>query len=373
MKHGNGCIEQLIIDEGFTSIPNIILRYSKELELDYSDIGILSLLTYIKHSSGKANESTTYNTNNKNSSQDLLRRAERLNLIEVSSIETLEFSFSPLLEQLSTCIYGDNKNSVSESAENIQTTEYMMTKMQKDLCEKDKQIRELEQQLKGIDTHSSLPQEPDNSIKNIFAFMEQALGRLIDNSEVEAVSEWINTYGFEEETVLLLLEEMYAREKTRITYIEKVARDWYQQGIHTKDDALRLIQAQKAKTGLYGRIGRYISLEHNMTVPEMHRVDRWINEYGFTEEIIMKACDQTVGSRKPSIGYIDTILGDWASKGLKSVENIDEHIKTNKINKKKTTGTAPVQAANQTKQKDWEDFREYEEYSRRQGFRKNKA
>lgn len=370
MKHGTGCIEQLIIDEGFTSIPNIVVKYSKELELDYSDIGILSVLTYLKQNRGLNRESDMQALG---ISQDLLRRAERLNLIKIVSLESLDFSFEPLVQKLKVYLQELSLIEAAGSKAGSQAAESMVTKMQRDLCDKDKQIRELEQKLKQHGIAVSAAPQAENVFKNIFSYMEQSLARPLDNSEVDAVTEWVNTYNLDEDAIVFLLEEMYSRGKNHISYIEKVARDWSQQGVRSKDDALKLVQSQKAKTGFYGKIARYISLEHNLTVPEMQRVDKWLNDFKFSEDIIMKACDQTVGSRKPSIGYIDSILSDWAGKGLKTVEDIDNHIKNSKVVKKAASGQNNNQTVNQNKQKDWEEFREYEEFSRRQGFRKGKA
>lgn len=70
-----------------------------------------------------------------------------------------------------------------------------------------------------------------------------------------------------------------------------------------------------------GFIGR------NISEGERKVVDKWFDEYNFSLEMVLKACENTKKTSNPSINYINGILSSWYSKGIKTVDEIEERIK----------------------------------------------
>jgi DnaD/phage-associated family protein len=67
-------------------------------------------------------------------------------------------------------------------------------------------------------------------------------------------------------------------------------------------------------------------------------MDRWIDEYRFEIELILKACESSSKTSNPNLNYISKILSDWYAKGIKRVEDISV------LDKKQSKDTIPSAA-----------------------------
>ena len=125
--------------------------------------------------------------------------------------------------------------------------------------------------------------------------------------------------------------------------VEKIAMQWYENGIDSVDKAKAYCHSQiktpddreKAVLSLLGRNG-------NFAQGELDAVHRWFTTYGFSEEIIREACNRTVVNVEDHrIAYAESILRDWFNSGVSVVEDIaslDEEYR------KKKAGTKPSQS-----------------------------
>ena len=82
---------------------------------------------------------------------------------------------------------------------------------------------------------------------------------------------------------------------------------------------------------------------------EQKFITNWINNYAFSIDIIIEACNRTIlATQKPDFKYADKILESWFKKGvhhLSDVEKLDlEHAKT-------AASSRPVSAARPTTNK----------------------
>lgn len=128
-----------------------------------------------------------------------------------------------------------------------------------------------------------------------------------------------------------------------IHYIEKVALDWYEQGIRTVDDArgqVTIINKQYYQVlKAFGQRRRDPSPEEEKT---MHV---WFYDYGFQVDIIVEACNRTMKAiHEPSFEYADKILAKWKEKGIRSrsdIEALDQAFaKEQEAKKSQREGTA---------------------------------
>ena len=52
-------------------------------------------------------------------------------------------------------------------------------------------------------------------------------------------------------------------------------------------------------------------------------MDRWLNQYGFSIEIIKEACARTIRQiHEPKFEYIDSILERWQKAGVKGLSDL---------------------------------------------------
>ena len=104
--------------------------------------------------------------------------------------------------------------------------------------------------------------------------------------------------------------------------MEKVAQEWYKSGITTVAQA-------KADSSLFNK--NYFTIFHALGIKgrnpapvEMEYMDRWLDEYGFTIEIILEACCRTIRqTHQPNFQYADKILEQWHRQGVRQLSDID--------------------------------------------------
>ena len=107
-----------------------------------------------------------------------------------------------------------------------------------------------------------------------------------------------------------------------MAYIKKVGLAWAEQKITTVSQA-------KEETNLYNK--NYFTIlrafgitSRNPLDKEIQYMNLWMNQYGFTLDIITEACSRTVLSTgKASFSYADSILESWFKKGVRHLSDID--------------------------------------------------
>ena len=76
----------------------------------------------------------------------------------------------------------------------------------------------------------------------------------------------------------------------------------------------------------------------------------WLNQYGFTLEIISEACNRTVlATGKASFSYADSILESWFKKGvhhLSDIDALDQSFQQKKATKASASKSQPASSKN---------------------------
>ena len=100
---------------------------------------------------------------------------------------------------------------------------------------------------------------------------------------------------------------------------------------------------------------------------EISLMNTWLNDYGFTMDIIQEACSRTVLSTgQPSFQYADKILSGWKDKNVRTLADVrllDAQHQRQKLEKNTQRKTAQKPTAsnrfNNFHQRQY-DFNEYE-------------
>ena len=78
----------------------------------------------------------------------------------------------------------------------------------------------------------------------------------------------------------------------------------------------------------------------------------WLNEYGFTQDIISVACSRTVlATGQPNFAYADSILRSWKKQGVQHVSDIEKLDKDRRQTKTSSSSAAPRSKASVSKNK----------------------
>lgn len=162
-----------------------------------------------------------------------------------------------------------------------------------------------------------------HDLSPLYRYAENLMGRALANAEILAIRKWHSEFGLEREVIAELLEEcVEQREIKRLNYLEAVARGWFDDGIRTLADLQRRRKQDREALARYTRIINYVQLGRAPTEPEKRMMQRWSHEWGFSDEVIMRACEATIGAKYP-LRQADRILEHWRQHGVRSVADAE--------------------------------------------------
>ncbi len=193
-------------------------------------------------------------------------------------------------------------------------------------------------------------------VKFLLEKAQTMLGKMLTHKDIETIYCFYDFYRLPVDVILFLIDFCISRNKRRMSYIEATAINWAENGINTiekaKDwlicsfpdnkDVLDILKAM-------GISGRFI------TSSEAELISKWKNEYGFSMEMILYACETTVSTiGKASFKYTDKILENWYKKEIKTIDgakkdNEDYSSKLQKEYKKKKSKNQFTNFSNQRK------------------------
>lgn len=149
---------------------------------------------------------------------------------------------------------------------------------------------------------------------------EQYLSKTLSPSDIKSLLFISDVLGFSVDLIDYLLAYCADKDKKNFRYIETVAINWAEQGITTPAEA-------KSMSGKYDKsvytVMRALGKDSAPTQKEADYVRRWTNEFGFSTDIIMEACERCVMSTdKNRFAYADSILKNWREAGVVTRKDI---------------------------------------------------
>lgn len=181
-----------------------------------------------------------------------------------------------------------------------------------------------------------------DNINHLFSVAELSLGKLLSSNDLSTIFGFYDWLRLPVDVIEVLLNYCSENNHRNIRYIEKVALDWAENNINTKEMALNHIKTfNKGYREILKAIGQG---NRNPTPKETEYMDKWFNELNMPLNIILEACDKTIMNLgKPQFSYTHKILEGWAKNNVSTIEDIkyldEKFYKTKEI----TVSNKPVQ------------------------------
>lgn len=171
---------------------------------------------------------------------------------------------------------------------------------------------------------------------------ESYIGKPLTPAEMKTILYFTDVLHFSDDLIDYLLQYCVERGKKDFKYIEKVAVSWAEQGVSNPK------QAQKASSrydknvyAIMNELGRNSA----PTPKEAEYIMRWIQEYGFTNDIIFEACERTVmATDKNRFEYAERILQSWHEQNVHHKSDI---CRIDELYQQRRKSSAPAAAARQ--------------------------
>jgi len=173
------------------------------------------------------------------------------------------------------------------------------------------------------------------SINEMFSSIDYIIRRQLVPNEKIRILEWLYNFNMSPEVIVKAF--LYAIEKKGkrninnvIKYVEGIIKNWYDMGITNLEALEKNMKLQDERFYNYDKIMKTLGFGNRMpSEAEIKVIDKWFDEWKFTMEVILKACENTKKTANPSINYIDGILSKWKDKGISTLEEIAEKDKHN--------------------------------------------
>ena len=129
-------------------------------------------------------------------------------------------------------------------------------------------------------------------------------------------------YGFSVGIILMLFEYCQSIEKTRIAYVEAIAKDWFERDIVTHEavekEIIRLIDYNSFEN----KIKHAFDINTKLTPKQTEFIDNWMH-LGLSIDMITFAYEKCVDqTNKLSFPYINKILQSWAENKYTKREDV---------------------------------------------------
>ena len=164
----------------------------------------------------------------------------------------------------------------------------------------------------------------NKAVKSMLSQMEKILGRALSSTEIGRVLAWLSDYGASPEIIVFASKYCADKSKTSLNYIERVVKEWADEGLQTVDQVNEKLQELDEKYYRYRRVLKALGFTRNATEAERQMMDAWFDQMGYTMERVLEACNKTAGISSPNFNYVNKVLENWSSEAQRRGEDVNK-------------------------------------------------
>ncbi len=149
-------------------------------------------------------------------------------------------------------------------------------------------------------------------------------GRLLKNSEASTLVWLLDDEGMDISLILMLIEYAISENKCNISFIERTATDWLNNGVGSILDAENYIAEQYIKRTAWKVVEAAFGIDDRMpSAKELDLSGLWVNEWHFDRKLLRLAYEKCVDAKSKFImSYTAKILEGWHASGYKTAEDV---------------------------------------------------
>lgn len=163
----------------------------------------------------------------------------------------------------------------------------------------------------------------DDDWSDIVYQVETLFGKQISTRDAETLIYIYDVLKFSVDLFEYLIEYCTTMNKKNCRYMEAVAIAWYNDGITTRQQAK---EQSSVTNGITRIVFKTLGIRRsNPTNIELAYISTWSRDFGFSVEMIEKACERAIEAKPSSanFAYINGILENWNKNNVKTFEDID--------------------------------------------------
>lgn len=147
--------------------------------------------------------------------------------------------------------------------------------------------------------------------------IESILGSLVMSHHRRAINEMITAYNLPKDLVVEAFRfSVHKKGSYSVQKALSILRIWYAEGVRTVEDLEQFLLEKGDRYGLYKKILSFLGEYRMPTKAEEEMMDKWLDDYKFSMEVIEEAFAKSISIKSPNMKYIDGILRNWHEKTL---------------------------------------------------------
>lgn len=177
-------------------------------------------------------------------------------------------------------------------------------------------------------------------LRDLFEEVQKQLGRTIGYEGQSVLVMMFDTYGLPMSVILMAVEYAVSQGKTSMKYISSIGKLWCDKEIDTLEKALEFIDEMNSCDGIWERFRQLTGLKNpKPTTSQRGYLITWTKQFGYGIDMIYLAYEEMVDrTQKFSMQYIDRILANWHSQGVKTPDDVEKA----KLNYKNSAASSKV-------------------------------
>ena len=154
--------------------------------------------------------------------------------------------------------------------------------------------------------------QKNENLKNMYDNIEEIIQRNLNANEIRKIDTVIKNNDLSYDVVVEAFKFVYYNKKSSsITTVMSTIKQWINDGIHTSNDLDSNLFNINERYATYRKILKYFGEYRLPTKPEIKIMNKWIDDYNFSIEVIEKAIDETLKIKTPNFKYLDAIMDNW--------------------------------------------------------------
>ena len=167
----------------------------------------------------------------------------------------------------------------------------------------------------------------DKNLAGLVQEAEVATGKPLASADAATLTMLYDTLGPPCEVIAMLLNYLAETGRANMRTVERIGIEWADKGVNSAESAEREIERMTASRDAWGRVSSLIGVRNagHPTDAQLTNANRWLNEWGFNDEMIIEAYERCVNTKGAyNMSYINAILKKWYEKKIFSLDALKE-------------------------------------------------
>ncbi len=167
---------------------------------------------------------------------------------------------------------------------------------------------------------------------------------------------WFKKYSFDEQVMYSLFKYCFDRSALHRNYVQTVADAWSKNNVKTYSDLESYYEKQEKLSAIKKSISSKLRLSRPLTQFEEAYIEKWTVDFNYSLDVIDIALKKTTSKSNPSFDYINKIITDWNEHKLKTPEEIQNYLSSQKQKSKNIKELEKKTNYNNYQARQYDDF-----------------